>query len=79
MLQQITLALLSLAAFLPSVATAYHSPIDILRRGPVPATVLNKRDTLEIHNDSFKAFSHYNKVTARTYCVRAVLRKSSKG
>lgn len=70
MLQQITLAVvLSLAAFLPAPAAAYHSPIDILRRGPVHATVLNKRDALEVHDDSFKRFSFYNKVTARTYCV----------
>lgn len=89
MLQQITLAVLSLAAFLPSAAAAYHSPIDILRRGPVHATVPNKRDILEVkrdilevHDDSFKRFSYYNKVTARTYCVCAVpcgvLRKSGR-
>lgn len=64
MLKKITIALLSLAVCLPSVAAAYHSPIDIIRRGSAhSAAHFNKRDTSKKHDDPFKKFQYYNKKT----------------
>lgn len=64
MLQKITIALLSLAVCLPSVAAAYHTPIDIIRRGSAHNVHFDKRETLEKHNDPYKSFQYYNKQTA---------------
>lgn len=69
MLQQIALALLSLAACLPSAAAAYHSPIDIIRRGAAHSAQFDRRDTETVkkHDDPFKKFAYYNAATARTF------------